>query len=60
MDDAQAVVIGAGLSGLTAARRLAGAGERVVVLEARPRIGGRAWRVEVGGLPFDTGCEALW
>lgn len=41
MDHFDTIVIGAGVAGLTAARLLSGAGRRVVVLEARDRVGGR-------------------
>jgi len=43
----KAVVVGAGLAGLTAARDLAGAGCEVVVLEARDRPGGRVEQAEI-------------
>ena len=36
------IVIGAGFAGLSAAAMLAGGGARVLVLEARPQLGGRA------------------
>lgn len=53
------VVIGAGAAGLGAGRRLAKAGVRFIVLEARDRIGGRAHTITANGLPLDLGCEWL-
>ena len=41
----EAVSIGAGLSGLQAARSLHDAGVTTVVLEARSRIGGKTWSI---------------
>lgn len=41
------VVVGAGLAGLSAARDLEAGGAQVVVLEARPRVGGRVEQVEL-------------
>jgi monoamine oxidase len=52
------VVVGAGLAGLTAARRLRAKGVRVVVLEARPRVGGRTLSYELhDGRVLDVGGQ---
>jgi monoamine oxidase len=51
------IVIGAGMSGVTAARLLAQAGHRVVLLEGRDRIGGRTWTDDAIGVPVDLGAS---
>lgn len=53
------VVIGAGLGGLSAALRLAGAGREVTVLEREAVPGGRAGVLEDRGYRFDTGPTVL-
>lgn len=50
------IVVGAGFAGLAAARELMRQGRRVLVLEARDRIGGRAWTTRLGGAPVDMGA----
>lgn len=56
-ESSDVVVIGAGLSGLWAARRLAADGAEVVVAEARSRVGGRTHTVTAGGIPVDLGGQ---
>ncbi|MGW6391624.1 flavin monoamine oxidase family protein [Streptomyces sp. NPDC055103] len=52
------IVIGAGISGLAAARHLVDQGEDVLVLEARDRIGGRIWTSDDwDGAPVDLGAS---
>ena len=53
------VVVGGGIAGLLAARRLAGAGHTVMLLERDTTLGGRVSRVEVAGLTLDAGAESF-
>ncbi|MET0792783.1 MAG: NAD(P)/FAD-dependent oxidoreductase [Polyangiaceae bacterium] len=52
-----AVVIGAGMAGLTAARRLAEAGKSTLLLEASERVGGRVWTVPGATTTIELGAE---
>ncbi|MDK1327120.1 protoporphyrinogen oxidase [Arthrobacter sp. zg-Y1143] len=54
-----AVVVGGGISGLIAARDLAGAGISVTVLEAADRFGGCVGGHEVAGIRLDSGAESF-
>lgn len=59
-DEFDIVVVGAGAAGIAAGKRLAAAKVNALVLEARDRLGGRAWTVPTAiGLPVDLGCEWL-
>lgn len=49
------VVVGAGFTGLSAARDLSLASKRVLLLEARDRIGGRTWTANVDGHNYEMG-----
>jgi monoamine oxidase len=58
--DIDLVVVGAGAAGLGAARRAVDLGLSVQVLEARDRVGGRAWtEARYFGFPIDIGCHWL-
>jgi len=58
MNDIDVVVIGAGAGGVAAARALT-VRHSVVVLEARERIGGRAWTYRYGDIGLDLGATWL-
>jgi monoamine oxidase len=57
--EAAVVIIGGGAAGIAAARRLREAGVAALLIEARARLGGRAWTVDRAGSPLDLGCGWL-
>lgn len=59
--DTDVIVIGAGISGLSAARRLTASGLDVIILEARERVGGRLLSLSTrDGGALDLGATWFW
>ena len=56
-ETADVIIVGAGPTGLTAARALTAAGRSVIVLEARDRVGGRTWTDHIDGQMFEIGGQ---
>ncbi|MEM6365719.1 MAG: NAD(P)/FAD-dependent oxidoreductase [Planctomycetota bacterium] len=56
---ADVAVIGAGLAGLTCAKRLVSRGKSVALLEATDRVGGRVRTDQIDGLQLDHGFQVL-
>lgn len=55
--EADVLIVGAGLSGLIAARTVLQAGLTPLILEADNRVGGRILTEELGGLPMELGAQ---
>ncbi|GAA5897768.1 hypothetical protein JCM6882_000091 [Rhodosporidiobolus microsporus] len=49
------IIVGAGYTGLIAARDLTNAGQNVLLVEARDRIGGRTWTAQHNGATYEMG-----
>jgi monoamine oxidase len=58
--DVEAVIVGGGAAGIAAARRLHDAAVSCLLIEARPRLGGRAFTIiDTAGFALDLGCGWL-
>lgn len=55
--EADVIIVGAGLSGLIAARTVLAAGLTPLILEADTRVGGRILTEDLGGLPVELGAQ---
>ncbi|RTG85995.1 lysine-specific histone demethylase 1A [Schistosoma bovis] len=53
------IIIGAGISGLIAARQLTYFGAKVTILESRDRVGGRIWTCRKGGYQAELGAMVV-
>jgi monoamine oxidase len=51
------LVLGAGISGISAALELLASGVDCQILEARDRIGGRIWKAQEFDVPIDLGAS---
>ncbi len=58
-EDTDVAIIGAGAAGIAAARALAEAGKRYILIESRERAGGRLWTNTALGEPFDAGAAYI-
>lgn len=58
-EDAEVIIVGAGLAGLTAAKVLKAAGKSVLVIEASDAVGGRVRTDEADGFLFDRGFQVF-
>jgi monoamine oxidase len=59
MASVDVAIVGGGAAGIAAARRLVERQRSVLLIDALPRLGGRARTVELAGLPVDLGCGWL-
>ncbi len=60
MSETEVAIIGGGAAGIAAGRRLHDAGVACLIIEARSRLGGRAWTCDdANSFPLDLGCGWL-
>ena len=59
MSETDVAIVGAGAAGISAGRRLRALGKSVLLIDALPRLGGRAHTVTLQDMPLDMGAHWL-